>query len=47
MTVRMMSVLTVATMLTILVPPGLCAARFKVWRAVAPNPPVTLAADAA
>ena len=47
MTDRMMSGLTVTTMLTILFLPNLCAARFKVKRAVAPNPPSSVAADAA
>jgi len=46
MTGWMMSGLTVATMLTILFLPGLCAARFKVGRAVAPNPLASVAADA-
>ncbi len=43
----MMSGLAVATMLTILFPPCLCAARIKVEGAVAPNPPASVAADAA
>lgn len=47
MTNRMMSGLTVTTMLTILFLRGLCAARFKVERAVAANPPSSAAADAA
>ena len=46
MTGRMMSGLTVATMLTILFLPGLGAARFRVEWAVAPNPPASVAAEA-
>ena len=46
MTGRMMSGLTVATMLTILFLPGLGAARFRVERAAAPNPPASVAAEA-
>jgi len=46
MTGRMMSGLAVATMLTNLFLPGLCAARFTVGRA-APNPSVSVEADAA
>ena len=46
MTGRMMSGLTVATMLTILFLPGLGAARFRVERAVAPNPPTSVASEA-
>jgi hypothetical protein len=46
MTGRMMGGLTVATMLTTLFLPGICAARFKVKRAVAPNPPASVTADA-
>ena len=42
-----MSGLTVATMLAILFMPGLCAARFEVERAVAPNPSASVTADAA
>jgi hypothetical protein len=47
MTGRMMSGLTVATMLTILFLPGLCAARVRVERAAAPNPAACVAAEAA
>jgi hypothetical protein len=46
MTGRTMSGLIVATMLTILFLPGLGAARFKVERPVAPNPPASVAAEA-
>jgi len=47
MTGRMMSGLPVATMLTSLFLPGICAQRFKVGRAVAPNPAASVDADAA
>jgi hypothetical protein len=46
MTGRMMSGLTVATMLTILFLPGLGAARFRVEREVARDPPAPVAAEA-
>ena len=46
MTGRMMSGLTVATMLTILFLPDLGVARFIVERAAAPNPPASVAAEA-
>lgn len=47
MTGQKMSGLTDATMLTILFLPGPPAVRFKVERADTPNPPVSMAADAA
>ena len=47
MTGGMMSGLTVATILTILLLAGVCAARFKVERTVAPNARTPVAADAA
>ena len=47
MTGGMMSTLTFGTLLTILFLPSLCAVRFRVEPAVAPNPPASVAADAA
>jgi hypothetical protein len=47
MTGGMMSTLTFGSLLTIPIPPGLCAVRLRVERAVAPNPPASVAADAA
>ena len=46
MTGRMMSRLTVTTMLPILFLPGVGAARFRVERAIAPNPPASVLATA-
>jgi len=42
----MMSGLAVVTMLTILFLLGLCAPRFRVERAVVPNPPSSVTAEA-
>ena len=46
MTGRMMSGLTVVTMLTILFLSGLAVARFRVERAAAPNPPSSVVVPA-